>query len=1256
MSFTTSSLSNPCPICGDTQHKCRHHHEDGKNLCMLFVDARKGEVIEGYKCTGQTKCGTWGKFVLDNSREWTQEHRREWQQRRDELQRQQQAIENRKAELALSLQERDSQYREMLATLTLVPEDRADLKRRGFTDLEIDLCGIKSVKQYQQLQKDFSHLLPGVSLDGRTLITESGYLCPVRNVDNLIVSCQVRLRAVTSGRYRWLSSRTKSNPEGQTPHVYGKGFAELPLSVHRPQSEPKGIALIEGTGVKPFKTSQRLNLLVIGAAGGQWASSPYTFERTLKKLSAELGGTKTITVFPDAGDIENFAVINRWRTVIHLLHGWGWTVKIGWWGQFTKQQEDLDELEDYSILTYLSPEEFWTIVEDHKKEETPAQDSATEAKTPSDWAWQQWLRSRRFTPDIVLDLKEFQFPNLPEKDIIVAIKSGLGTGKTKAIIELMRLYDYIRSMTVGYRNNLLLQTINRALSRGLTLYHLREDDGISLLADVYTKLLFCLDSIHKVDGYFTGVDLYVDEIVSVLLHATGGGTLGDNQAKALKIFSRALQVCNRVFLLDGNLADIHADFIAKLAPNKRLIKVENKRKIPSHVIKLIDGINAEDEIKKSDKSALIELMLNPDVRPWVFCDSKERTEILGKILLEKGKFGYVLNSETSELPWAKEFLDNADEFILKYKPDFMILSPTAESGVSVTIKGHFTDKFSFFVGVQGTNSQHQAMFRLRDETIPHYVFCPERSSVLDRSAPQTYSIREFQRISNDRILQSGILATQSADNSVRAAEIIAEAIARQDDKWWDFSCELGAFDNYEMGNLRKCLVYALEEAGHDVEIVQWDINEGISAIEKKVKEQIQQERAKEIHVAAKFDSVEEARLKAKSSPNKDTQRRIEKTFLLDKLPGIDETPLWSEDFVYQCYIKDRNFIPSIQRFWMVDNFEVSQKRHESSWFYHATGQDFFSARVRAMGHDTIWALKELNIKQFIGQRYHKDSTIVLEFIAKLRSRTDIQSALKKNLKPETATGKERLEIISSLLSLIGYKNLGVGKRFVGKVRLMHYTAQPIFMKVNTDDKPQFDFAAAHAAVTEAIAKKFTAWMASDKSKVSWEPEPVEEVTPTPSPTPSPASPLELAVEHLQQVSRWQDITLSQPEIEASWDLLTLQEQQRLMKLDEEYKQSLVDDAVVTSTVDDESAIMASSTIEQDETVQKVDAEIQLVTPLFTPTDDSMTWGKRLDRAMLMGSEIAKLIYPLVPQQLLDSVWQQLTVGVQSRYVDLFASG
>jgi hypothetical protein len=77
----------------------------------------------------------------------------------------------------------------------------------------------------------------------------------------------------------------------------------LPLAVHRPAVvKRQAIALIEGVGAKPRLLALRRGQVVVGAAGGQFASSPQTLEVTLKQLSVELN-THIIEFYPDAGAV-----------------------------------------------------------------------------------------------------------------------------------------------------------------------------------------------------------------------------------------------------------------------------------------------------------------------------------------------------------------------------------------------------------------------------------------------------------------------------------------------------------------------------------------------------------------------------------------------------------------------------------------------------------------------------------------------------------------------------------------------------------------------------------------------------------------------------------------------------------------------------------------------------------------------------------------------------------------------------------------
>lgn len=348
--FIPTRKNNPCPLCQNTTGKCRQ--TDTIHLCMTFADA--SAAIPGFQFLGRTKDGLWGKWIEADGQDWSEHQRQEWQRQREERL----ALETTQRATTLSAEARDRYYHQLLAQLTLDPVDRADLHRRGLTDDQIATWGVKSVASWQRLDWELPHTLPGVSLDGRSLNTpKSGYLCPIKDVAGCLVGFQLRLREGDT-RYLWLTSATKNRPNGSTPHLPN---GELPLAIHRPPTLSRpAIALVEGVGAKPFILSQCQGVVTIGAAGGQFASSPQTLQHSLDVLATELD-TQTIEFYPDAGAILNRQVMRQYRRTWKRLRQWGYEVKVIWWGQETKHQPDIDELTDFSHLQQLTIAQFEAI-------------------------------------------------------------------------------------------------------------------------------------------------------------------------------------------------------------------------------------------------------------------------------------------------------------------------------------------------------------------------------------------------------------------------------------------------------------------------------------------------------------------------------------------------------------------------------------------------------------------------------------------------------------------------------------------------------------------------------------------------------------------------------------------------------------------------------------------------------------------------------------------------------------------------------
>lgn len=1069
--FIPSSKANPCLSCGDTKGNCRHQDLEEIILCMSANGSRKGEIVDGnYKVIDFTQDGLWA-ILKPNNEQWSEEQKQQWADEQKRRREKSQREEKQKLAQLIPVANRDEQYRRIVNALPLNQKHRTSelSERRGLNADEIELAIAQGwlCSWKPGTRVNVSSELAGVILANGTkqLTGVVGIGIAALDFSGKITGFQIASdNRAKYGKYLWLSSASKG---GNGPHLPS---GELPVFVWRhPESEQiTETWLVEG-GLKSLITALKLwfrcgrkDIQVIGAAGANWHGS-------LGAVTEALGQVSKVTLCPDAGSLDNSHILRAYKSTIEALTSKAYSVSVAWWNQLEKGKDsDIDELSNILDFDLITPGEFFLLAD------------GLESKDDSqDWAWRRWIKSRRYTADIVVNQPKFRFSQIPENNVILAVKSGLGSGKTEALIELIRLCSN-RAFLIGYRNNLLLQTGNRGTQVGLKIYHLQEDDGIGLVADYDTHLALCLDSIHHIDGYFKGVDIYLDETVSVLLHATSGGTLKDEQGKAIAILSKALRECNRIILLDGNLADIYVDFIAKIAGNKKVIKIENQAKIAPHSFKFVVGVDESGEIKKRDKSPLTKAMLSDGFIPWIASDSKELTDILDEMLKKTGKQGYVLNKDTSGEEWAKEFLSEPNAFIEKYKPEYFIISPTAESGISVTIKGHFTDKFTYFTGVLGTNSQMQMLFRLRDNSIPHYIFCPEKSTIRDRNTPRTYSEKAYSKLLEEKIIQSALLA--SDENNSNMLEIIGQAISRSNDDWWLLSSRLGALDNLEMDNLRKCLIHALEEAGHNVEIVTWEVDDKTTKIEKQVKETIKMRYALEIYKSLEFSSLEEANKIAKSNPNKEVQRRIEKTRLLDRLPGIKDSKVWNADFVAEYYVKDKEFISKQQRFYLLQNFEISKKRSEVSWYYLATNQHFYLAQAKNDSHLKIWALQQLNILQFLDGEFHKDSPAVVNLINTVRERNDIALALNTVPKPKTESKKENIAFLRSLLDSIGIKLAKPVQKLIDGVRQRVYSVDKQAMQEPV-----------RLEVLQAIARKFDNYLESEAvAKVQWEQVPVIE--------------------------------------------------------------------------------------------------------------------------------------------------------------------
>ncbi len=849
--FTPTQRGNPCPICENQSGKCRQHRDGEIYLCMICADARQGEIQNGFKCLKSDGGKGWSTWKLDNSQEWTEQQQLEWQQRNEQRWRLQATEDEQRRRRSLSANQRHEQYTQLLGELSLHPDDRTDLIRRGFTHEQIELSGFKSIERYQRLRSQFSELLPGVSRGERLIIRDEGYLCPVRNADGLIVACQVRLRALPPGennRYRWLSGR------GQTLHLFPEkceSQGELPLAVFRPEGKPEGIALAEGVGPKPFLVSQRLNQIVIGAAGGQWASSPQLFKQTLEKAALEVEG-KELKIFPDAGDIFNSSVMSRWQRVIALLEQWGWSVAIGWWGQVDKSHPDIDELSSFESVELISPKQFWNIVNRHKQQaERDEQLRQERLKLEAEEAIYQALTTIQEKPWKIVNTPKINLEEILEPGAIYVVSSAKGTHKTNALVPVVgkhdRVFAWFNRVALGREE---CNRIGVVWKDDFTTYSNKNKRG------------FCADSAFQFDPKVlsNGGLLIGDECDQVFSHLFGETCNQDGKRPLILAtleahIAAAIHGNGMVLFMSADVTQRDIDYIKALAPEGcpvRLIVNEYK---PER------GVVFFDLSEKPDGKIEELLMSLEDGTPCFVIDDikngvrgcKSIAEYVRTVHPEWASQIVEINSDTSGDPFVIDYLKNINQ--ASKQTLLLCCSPSVVSGISIENK-HFGKVFGLLNGILAVSEASQAIARVRGAEEIHIWAAEEGLAYQANRSTDPAEIKDWYRRNHEANCRH-----------LLSFKVEYQPIAEEwSSSHFDLFCKNAAYRNLCMKRLRERLRARLEEEGYLV-IEQEDA--GSDMVKQALKDcwsKIELAEARAIAAASILSDAEMEALQLKTSP------------------------------------------------------------------------------------------------------------------------------------------------------------------------------------------------------------------------------------------------------------------------------------------------------------------------------------------------------------------------------------------------------
>lgn len=1032
-----------CPICQGTDGDCRQSDDD-RNPLYLCRPSR-GDV-PGFNFIGETNDGVWGKYFIDRGDDWKGERRSSYQPKPytpKKVVSQALPVNNiiplvEKPPAVLSADDRDKEYNKVLDQLCLTQQSKADLTKRGLNDEQINQLGCKSIGLGISLKLPVDNNLPGIGKSGRYFRTGAdGYIVPVFDIHKRMVSYQQK---ILGGKYIWAKNS------------HTKEFGELPLQhAIRPDWKPgDDLYKSEGT-LKPWIASVRLGLSFIGAAGGQFASSPLTYKNSLNILQP---GRVILT--PDSGSLTNPNVLHQYRKNYFLLKSWGYQLYVLDYGQGQrkKSKPDIDEL--ISVVGEVKPYQDWDVCCEiegirlrYEFDEGQWRKTCGVSFSINTWhnspgllsssykelnsivstEWQNkrkqaghfaWSNAKKYTPDVVSDERFCISVPAPKSGECAAILFHTSQGKTTKIIDWFTLGDLkdLGAIKIGYRNSLehqfIFEAMSRILANGLPnylqFYHLNADKASLLTKDPSGRVSLCADSLDKIDNDdFTGKVIILDEVESVMRHLLFAGTLGDRQNIIIEKFKTALRNCDRIVLADGNLTDASCDYIEKIS-GKKITKYYNKQLPPRPLVKIYDSVGKDFK--------LIAGQIATEKLPWIMSDTQIDCEAMDRDLFQfDGSTNLRIDGKTineGENPDIRLFFESPDTVIDSGKYKRIITSPTVESGLSVTSQ-NISGVYLLAKHLE-VNSLIQMIIRERVIDIPRHVCIADyvnrqNDPETTLNAPFARTIaRNFESMMRESVLALGEEFGTDRDLLINLLmEQAKKALESPEQKLYEQYLSIA---NYEKANLANCLKETLQNAGYPIEIINDEKAENTNY--KECKKQTKKDEAQQITEAKGLTPAEYESMEKRQDLKWHERCSVTKYRMLQQLPGIGDN--WEYNLVFHLLFENPKLINQSVIRWLCENPELAKKRAEKNW--HRILK--FDRQYLGNFKDELRFVKEVNrlsipslLEKLTTETYTNDtaevSNLWQQWGAKQRDRTGIE----RGAKPST--------LISRLARKLGYQ-------------------------------------------------------------------------------------------------------------------------------------------------------------------------------------------------------------------------------------------
>jgi len=211
--------------------------------------------------------------------------------------------------------------------------------------------------------------------------------------------------------------------------------------------------------------------------------------------------------------------------------------------------------------------------------------------------------------------------------------------------------------------------------------------------------------------------------------------------------------------------------------------------------------------------------------------------------------------------------------------DFVIVSPTFETGISIDIKGHFHAVYLASFGLQTADAVRQALIRLR-ELVPRHIWVSSSAKALGKIG--NGSLYPSSLLKGERKKSSFTLKyLQMAD--AEFSDNDDEVISVNQKQWAQYAARINADNAY----YRRAIMVGLAEEGHRVKRLKKGKNDAIKKLAAAIKEGNKETLAQLIRSAARMSEKEYQDSKDKREKT-DEQRHKERRYEVCDRYGVEE--------------------------------------------------------------------------------------------------------------------------------------------------------------------------------------------------------------------------------------------------------------------------------------------------------------------------------------------------------------------------------